>query len=349
MNTFLAVIFVVIIAALIAAAAVTGVKKKTIPMIVSVAALAGVIIAAALVYKPSGNVPASENVPQSSVSSASSGENTPSSDSSESPASSSESQSSSENTSSKEQSSAASSKMTSSSEASSEAASSKTASSKAASSKTSSSNAVSSKTESRNTTSKTETVSEQAQPGSSSASNNTEKSESNASSKTSIPDLIVSSDGAVTLPFVPFEDVEVDIDSSSTAPTASQPAASRTDDFVGLDENETPILGIEEMLPDDWSDEQPSLKDGEYTANYGVVEGSDSAEAEVTLVIKNGKITDVKITPTKKTAGFDETAKKLRQQIIDEQSADVEPVTGDNVISRAILGAAKDALNSAKV
>ncbi len=337
MNMLAAIVFIVLIAALIAAAAVTGVKKKTVPMIVSIAALAVVITVAAFVYKPSGNVPTSESVPQSSVNTTSSGTESASSAPAENSAESSSAQdSSSSSESSKEESKNASSENDS-SKAQSSAVSSKPASSKPASSK-----AASSKTESRNTASKTESAAGQDQTVSSAQSERSENSESAASSNITIPELPVSSDGAVTLPFVPFKDVEVDVP-SSISPT--QPAAPRAD---GLDENETPILGIEETLPDDESDNKNSLRDGEYTASRGVIEDSDSVEAEVTVVIKNGKITDVKITPTKKTDEFEDAAEKLRQQIIDEQSADIDPVTGDNVISKAILGAAQDAINSAK-
>ena len=342
MNMLAAIVFIVLIAALIAAAAVTGVKKKTVPMIVSIAALAVVITVAAFVYKPSGNVPTSESVPQSSVNTTSSGTESASSAPAENSAESSSAQdSSSSSESSKEESKNASSENDS-SKAQSSAVSSKPASSKPASSKPASSKAASSKTESRNTASKTESAAGQDQTVSSAQSERSENSESAASSNITIPELPVSSDGAVTLPFVPFKDVEVDVP-SSISPT--QPAAPRAD---GLDENETPILGIDETLPDDESDNKNSLRDGEYTASRGVIEDSDSVEAEVTVVIKNGKITDVKITPTKKTDEFEDAAEKLRQQIIDEQSADIDPVTGDNVISKAILGAAQDAINSAK-
>jgi uncharacterized protein with FMN-binding domain/NAD-dependent dihydropyrimidine dehydrogenase PreA subunit len=78
--------------------------------------------------------------------------------------------------------------------------------------------------------------------------------------------------------------------------------------------------------------------------------GFRGATTEVSVTVKNGKITDISTISYGDDAPFYSRAfSSIKQQIIDSQSSDVNAVSGATFSSNGIMSAVKDALSSAKI
>ena len=87
-----------------------------------------------------------------------------------------------------------------------------------------------------------------------------------------------------------------------------------------------------------------TLKDGEYTE---LAQGRNG-EFEVTVTIKKGKITKVKVGDNEETENVGGAAlKELAQKIVEEQTPNVDKVSGATVSSFAIRDAVSRALEKA--
>ena len=87
-----------------------------------------------------------------------------------------------------------------------------------------------------------------------------------------------------------------------------------------------------------------TLKDGEYTE---LTEGRNG-EFEVTVTIKKGKITKVKVGDNEETENVGGAAlKELAQKIVEEQTPNVDKVSGATISSFAIRDAVSRALEKA--
>ena len=87
-----------------------------------------------------------------------------------------------------------------------------------------------------------------------------------------------------------------------------------------------------------------TLKDGEYTE---LAQGRNG-EFEVTVTIKKGKITKVKVGDNEETENVGGAAlKELAQKIVEEQTPNVDKVSGATISSFAIRDAVSRALEKA--
>lgn len=87
-----------------------------------------------------------------------------------------------------------------------------------------------------------------------------------------------------------------------------------------------------------------TLKDGEYTE---LTKGRNG-EFEVTVTIKKGKITKVKVGDNEETENVGGAAlKELAQKIVEEQTPNVDKVSGATISSFAIRDAVSRALEKA--
>ncbi|SMC25343.1 Polyferredoxin [Clostridium acidisoli DSM 12555] len=89
-----------------------------------------------------------------------------------------------------------------------------------------------------------------------------------------------------------------------------------------------------------------NYKDGTYT---GTADGFRPG-MQVSVTIKGGKITDVKIVQTNDTPGYyDKAANSIPNEIISSQSTEVDTVSGATYSSNGIINAVKNALKEATV
>lgn len=89
---------------------------------------------------------------------------------------------------------------------------------------------------------------------------------------------------------------------------------------------------------------QEEYKDGTYT---GVGDGKNS-NLKVSVTVSNGKISSVKILSANEPNG-EEALKIIPKEIIDEQSTDVDVVSGATMTSNGIMAAVYDALSQAEI
>lgn len=87
------------------------------------------------------------------------------------------------------------------------------------------------------------------------------------------------------------------------------------------------------------------LKDGTYTAKARGMAGFVSARLE----IKDGRINHVDLDLTTETPQYGQKAqKKLEQEIMTQQSADIDAVTGATFTSNGVKDAVRQALKQAE-
>lgn len=84
------------------------------------------------------------------------------------------------------------------------------------------------------------------------------------------------------------------------------------------------------------------VNDGTYIGSYD----ARIISATVSVTVKNGKITDIKLMEHKYDRGL--PAEAVVDKILKEQSLDVDVVSGSTNSSKAILKAVENALNSGK-
>ena len=117
------------------------------------------------------------------------------------------------------------------------------------------------------------------------------------------------------------------------------------------DENVTPIpteIPQPTKTPDNPSDEQPVvnlLKDGTYTGSAMGYSG----QVNITLTIKDGKITEVTNTNSDTRSFFNKAWRSIQPKILEKQSTEgIDTVSGATFSSMGILDASKIALEQAK-
>lgn len=117
------------------------------------------------------------------------------------------------------------------------------------------------------------------------------------------------------------------------------------------DENVTPIpteIPQPTKTPDNPSDEQPVvnlLKDGTYTGSAMGYSG----QVNITLTIKDGKITEVTNTDSDTRSFFNKAWRSIQPKILEKQSTEgIDTVSGATFSSMGILDASKIALEQAK-
>lgn len=117
------------------------------------------------------------------------------------------------------------------------------------------------------------------------------------------------------------------------------------------DETVTPIpteIPHPTKTPDNPSDEQPVvklLKDGTYTGSAMGYSGKDN----ITLTIKDGKITEVTNTNSDTRSFFNKAWRSIQPKILEKQSTEgIDTVSGATFSSMGILDASKIALEQAK-
>ena len=117
------------------------------------------------------------------------------------------------------------------------------------------------------------------------------------------------------------------------------------------DETVTPIpteIPHPTKTPDNPSDEQPVvklLKDGTYTGSAM----GDSGKVNITLTIKDGKITEVTNTNSDTRSFFNKAWRSIQPKILEKQSTEgIDTVSGATFSSMGILDASKIALEQAK-
>lgn len=117
------------------------------------------------------------------------------------------------------------------------------------------------------------------------------------------------------------------------------------------DETVTPIpteLPQPTKIPDNPSDEQPVvnlLKDGTYTGSAMGYSG----QVNITLTIKDGKITEVTNTNSDTRSFFNKAWRSIQPKILEKQSTEgIDTVSGATFSSMGILDASKIALEQAK-
>ena len=87
------------------------------------------------------------------------------------------------------------------------------------------------------------------------------------------------------------------------------------------------------------------LKDGKYSAQARGMAGFVGVELE----INNNKITSVNLDLSTKTPQYGQKAeKKLKDEILTKQSADIDAVTGATFTSNGVKEATREALEKAK-
>lgn len=117
------------------------------------------------------------------------------------------------------------------------------------------------------------------------------------------------------------------------------------------DENVTPVpteIPQPTKTPDNPSDEQPVvnlLKDGTYTGSAMGYSG----QVNITLTIKDGKITEVTNTNSDTRSFFNKAWRSIQPKILEKQSTEgIDTVSGATFSSMGILDASKIALEQAK-
>ena len=117
------------------------------------------------------------------------------------------------------------------------------------------------------------------------------------------------------------------------------------------DENVTPVpteIPQPTQTPENPSDEQPVvnlLKDGTYTASAMGYSG----QVNITLTIKDGKITEVTNTNSDTRSFFNRAWRSIQPKILEKQSVEgIDTVSGATFSSMGILDASKMALEQAK-
>jgi len=96
------------------------------------------------------------------------------------------------------------------------------------------------------------------------------------------------------------------------------------------------------------SSSMPQVKyiDGTYS---GTATGFRGGTTEISVIVKNGKITDIKTVSDEDTPDYYEGAyNSIQNEIISSQSAQVDVVSGATYSSNGIISAVEDALSKAK-
>ena len=157
-------------------------------------------------------------------------------------------------------------------------------------------------------------------------------------------DITVGSNGEIILPFVPYSENGQGTSSAQTA--AGSDTNPRASDNTSLDENETPILSIEE-----YPEESSVYSDGEHTGKYTLTSGS-KAVFTVKLTLKDDKITD--ITASAEGISDDDVQNALKaieeklKAKSGEQLGSIDDLSDGSEASKGIIEAVKQALKDAK-
>lgn len=140
------------------------------------------------------------------------------------------------------------------------------------------------------------------------------------------------------LPFVPA-DTQPDNQTKNDASSAAADTESRKSAF-SLDENETPIMMIEETV----DDEETIFKNGEYTSEQTVKDGNASVNITVTVRIENDIIADIKIDNANDNP--EKIIEKIRSHRCEELDDDFD--FGEGKIAESVKAALKDILGRAR-
>ena len=88
-----------------------------------------------------------------------------------------------------------------------------------------------------------------------------------------------------------------------------------------------------------------AVKDGTYTATGT---GFQNGEVKVTITVKDGKITDAEVDASSQSKGYgQDAAEGLAEEIVEEQSGDIDVVSGATATRNAVKEAVEDCMEQA--
>ena len=99
----------------------------------------------------------------------------------------------------------------------------------------------------------------------------------------------------------------------------------------------------------------PAIVQGDIINSENLTDGQFTGEAKhsidkavVRLTIKNGKVKKCEIVKLKGTKGKSEVRKKIPARIVENQSTDVDAVSGATTLSRTVMNAANEAVKKSE-
>ena len=177
---------------------------------------------------------------------------------------------------------------------------------------------------------------------SNSISSRTEKVTSSIS-VTSREEKTDTSSSVTELPFVPYSPA-----SSSQEPIKNEP---ESDSNYYSDENETPILRIEEIVPDD----EYIYNNGEYSAEIAEKDNDSEIKTTVKITLENDKIVNIDVNADgSDESQLDSVKKEVIPKIMEKEGSELDSI--DNIenapdaafLSECVKKAVKKALDQAK-
>lgn len=114
-----------------------------------------------------------------------------------------------------------------------------------------------------------------------------------------------------------------------------------------IDLESTEDTSLIDEVNDTLATELSDFADGTYT---GYSTGFQNLDVEVVVTVENGLITDINIieyggTSAHKGTNFEDAASEVAEDIVDEQSVNVDTISGATYTTTGIINAVKDALN----
>ncbi|MBQ1546678.1 MAG: hypothetical protein IIZ59_04010 [Clostridia bacterium] len=149
----------------------------------------------------------------------------------------------------------------------------------------------------------------------------------------------IDTNSSVELPFVPAETEQT---SSHSVSAPNVDADNSNSSPFTLEENETPIMMIEETIDDD----ETSYKDGEYVSKQTIKSGDTSFNITVTVRIENDIIADIKIEPTDAYNNIEQITENIKSHKCEEFDGDHK--FGEDAFATGLQAAMRDILTRAR-